>query len=76
MPRTNLCKSNNTIAAEKLSRWIRRQCKQKELAAGIGVSPQLLSYKIKNNSFTAQELMKIFHFLQTDADEIVKIMTY
>lgn len=76
MPRSNLCKSNSTIAAEKLVRWIKRQGTQTEIAAGIGISKQLLNYKLKSGSLTASDLIKIFHYLGTDADEIIKVMTY
>lgn len=76
MPRTNLCKSKQEVATEKLYRWIKHQEKQKVMAKAIGVSEQLFSYKLRCYTLSTKELMQIFHFLRTEPEEIVKLMTY
>lgn len=76
MPRSNLCKPKDQIAIEKLCKWVSRQEKQKVIAAGIGVSEQTMSYKLKHKSLTAEDLLKIFHFLETEPEEIGKLLTF
>jgi len=76
MPKTNLCRPGWAIATEKLTKWISRQDKQKVIAEYLGTSQQMVSYKIKHNSFTAEDLLKIFHGLGTEPEEIARVMTF
>lgn len=45
------------------------------VARELGISQQALSRKIKNNSFTYDNLVKLFKIFHSDADEIVNVMS-
>lgn len=48
--------------------------KRYEFAEAIGMSGQLLSYKIKNNSFCMEDLICIFQYLGTEREEIGRLL--
>lgn len=76
MARTNYCRAPEDVQCEKVCRWIKRQCKQKELAELVGMSEQLISYKLKTGSIKTDELILIFHKLNAEPMEIGKLLTY
>lgn len=58
-----------------IKKWlIDADMNQQELAEAIHMSPQLLGYKIKNNSFDYKNLLDIFSALNLPDEEIVKAM--
>lgn len=58
-----------------IKKWlIDADMNQQELAEAIDMSPQLLGYKIKNNSFDYENLLDIFTVLNLPDEEIVKAM--
>ena len=58
-----------------IKKWlIDADMNQQELAEAIDMSPQLLGYKIKNNSFDYKNLLDIFSALNLPDEEIVKAM--
>ena len=47
---------------------------QQDLALAIGISPQLLGYKISHNSFAYADLLDIFDALELPDEEIIRAM--
>ena len=45
-----------------------------EMGEELGITPQGMSYKFKNLSFTAEELLRIFKKLKTDGSTIARLM--
>lgn len=76
MPKTNYFRTGEDIQCDKVINWIKRQAKNKELADMIGISEQLMSYKLKNRTIKTEELILIFHELHTEPSEVGKLLTY
>lgn len=76
MPRTNLYRTSEDIQCEKVCNWIKRQAKNKELADMIGISEQLMSYKLKHRTIKTDELILLFHKLNTEPSEVGRLLTY
>lgn len=65
----------HTYIGKTIRKWlIDADMNQQELAEAIDMSPQLLGYKIKNNSFDYKNLLDIFSALNLPDEEIVKAM--
>lgn len=55
--------------------WIRKAgTTMKALAKELGITPQGVSFKIKTNAFTYEDLLTIFEFLEVPDEEILKAM--
>lgn len=73
MPRIKELKSN--YISKTIKKWlIDADMNQQELAEAIAISPQSMSYKIKNNAFSIAELMDIIEALDVSGEEIVKAL--
>lgn len=77
MPKVYLNESDRLSA--RLSAWVYGNMKvqgfsQKQLAERLDMSQQLLSYKLKNRSFTFTEFAGLVKALKPDADEIMKLI--
>lgn len=74
MPKVFLSKSDKQN--ERLTGWVygrltREGLTQTKLAEMMGLSQQLLSYKLKTRSFTFGEFVSLIDVLNPDAEEIV-----
>ena len=74
MPKVYL--SEEERLCEKLSRWIYGELKvqklsQKQLADEMNISQQMLSYKLKNRSFTFEDFIKAVKTLKPDVEEVM-----
>lgn len=73
MPRVKELKSN--YIGKTVRKWlIDADMNQQDLANEIGMSPQLLGYKIKNNAFGYGDLLDIFEALKLPDEEIIRAM--
>lgn len=74
MPRIKELKKN--YISDTIEKWmIDAHMKQKkDLAEAIGMSPQLIGYKFKNNAFDYGDLLDIIEALEVPDDEILKAM--
>ena len=73
MPKIRELKKN--YIGNTIKKWlIDADMNQQELAEAIDMSPQLLGYKLKNNSFDYGNLLDIFSVLNLPDEEIVKAM--
>lgn len=73
MPQIRELKRN--YIGKTIKKWlVDADMKQADLAYAIGMSPQLLGYKIRNNAFCYGDLLDIFSALNLPNDEIVKVM--
>jgi len=73
MPRITELKSN--YIGKTVKKWmIDADMSQTELAQKIDMSPQLLGYKIKNNSFDYGNLIDIICALNVPDEKILKVM--
>lgn len=61
--------------AENLIRFIKGSVKQKDLARLLEESPQVISYKMTHGTFTADELICIFHFIGMEKKEIGEMLS-
>ena len=73
MPRIKALK-RNYIGKTVLKWLIDADMTRQDLAAEIGISPQLLGYKIKNNAFEYGDLIEIIAALGVPDEEILKVM--
>ena len=73
MPRIKELKRN--YIGKTVRKWlIDADMTQQDLANAIGISPQLLGYKINNNAFAYGDLIDVIEALDVPDDEIVKAM--
>lgn len=77
MPRVNLNKMK--YKKKDLSDWVRGQlrCKgltQQDVCESLDCSQQAISYKLKNCSFSYEELVKVLNMLEADDQTILKFM--
>lgn len=77
MPRVYL--SEEERLCEKLSRWIygelkTRRMSQQQLAREMNMSQQLLSYKLKNRSFTFGDFTKAIKALNPDVGDVMNLI--
>lgn len=77
MPRIKQYKQKYLL--DDLGKYINRQMKangfnQKTLAEKCGCSQQNMSYKFRENSFTAKDLIIFFNLFDTSADELAKLL--
>lgn len=77
MPRVYLTEEERLC--EKLSRWIYGELKtqrmsQRQLASEMNMSQQLLSYKLKNRSFTFADFTKAVKALEPDVGEVMSLI--
>lgn len=77
MPKTYLTKQeklNNDLSA-----WIYGQAKvrrvtQKQMADAIGIKQPSLNRKLKQGSFTFQDLTAVFEILKPDKEDLARLM--
>ena len=79
MPRSNI--NAKQYKEESLGGWIvgqmyRKKLKRQDLAEELFISKQGLSWKLQNNSFDYGDLLTIFRFLDSTAEEIAYVMTF
>lgn len=73
MPRIKELKRN--YIGKTIKKWmIDADMSQQELARRIDMSPQLLGYKIKNNSFDYGNLIDIISALEVPDEMVLKAM--
>lgn len=73
MPKVRELKRN--YIGKTIKKWlIDADMTQQDLAYEIGISPQLMGYKLKNNSVDYGDLLDIISALNIPDDEIVKVM--
>lgn len=64
----------NDIGAWVAGKLMRLKISQKTAAGELGITQQALSFKIHNNSFTYEDMIKLFKVLESDDEEILKVM--
>ena len=77
MPRIKQYKEKymvNDIGAWVSGKLMRLKMTQKVVAGELGITQQALSLKIRSNSFTYEDLIKLFRVFGSDDEEILKIM--
>lgn len=77
MPRIREFKSRymvNDIGAWVAGKLMRLKITQKTAAGELGITQQALSFKIHNNSFTYEDLIKLFKVFETEDEEILRLM--
>ena len=52
----------------------RAELTQADVASELGITQPAVSYKIKHNLFTYEDLLKLFKLLELPDDEIVELM--
>ena len=62
------------IGREIDSKRVFQRMTQEELAERIGTTQQNLSYKIRNNKFNYEDLIRIFAALELTNEEIIRWM--
>lgn len=73
MPRVKALKRN--YIGKTILKWlIDADMTRQDLAIEIGMSPQLLGYKIKNNAFGYGDLIDIIEALGVSDEEVLKAM--
>lgn len=73
MPKVNVLK--HKYIGKTVRKWlIDADMTQQDLALAIGISPQLLGYKISHNSFAYADLLDIFDALELPDEEIIRAM--
>ena len=73
MPRVQGLKRN--YIGKTIRKWlIDADMTQQDLANEIGISQQLMSYKINSNSFAYDDLLDIFDALNLPDEEIIRAM--
>lgn len=73
MPKVTGLKRN--YIGKTIKKWmIDAEMSQQDLAKEINMSPQLLGYKIKNNSFDYGNLIDIICALNVPDEKILKVM--
>lgn len=77
MPRVYLSEEERLLA--KLTSWVYGEMKiqglsQRQLAEEMNVSQQLLSYKLKNQSFTFKDFLGLVKALKPDTEEILRLV--
>lgn len=77
MPRIRQYKEKymvNDIGAWVAGKLMRLKMTQKVAAGELGITQQALSLKIRSNSFTYEDMIKLFRVFGSDDEEILKIM--
>lgn len=64
----------NDIGAWVAGKLMRLKMTQKVAAGELGITQQALSLKIRSNSFTYEDMIKLFRVFGSDDEEILKIM--
>lgn len=64
----------NDIGSWVAGKLMRKKMSQRVAAGELGITQQALSAKIRNNSFTYEDMIKLFKLFGTDDTEILKIM--
>lgn len=77
MPKVIICKHEylRRDIGNKVVMWLRRAGKtMKDLAEELGITPQGVSFKIKHNKFTYEDLITIFDYLNVPDEEILQAL--
>lgn len=79
MPR--VCINKKQYKEETIGSWIvgqlfKKNLKKKDLAQSLDITCHGLSWKLHNNSFDYSDLLTIFDFLDSTAEEIVYVMSF
>lgn len=64
----------NDIGANIAGLMFRAKFSQTKMASALGLTQGGLHYKLENNAFTYKDLIVIFHELNLDDAEIVRLM--
>ena len=73
MPRVKELKRN--YIGKTVKKWlVDADMSQQDLANAIGISRQLLRYKLNNNAFAYGDLLDVIEALDVPDDEIIKAM--
>lgn len=64
----------NDIGAWVAGKLMRMKISQKEAAGELGITQQAMSVKIRSNSFTYEDMIKLFRMFESEDEEILKLM--